>query len=268
MEGAGAISKRERRANAPPAPAAPAVGRGIIGRSGGLLGFFQRVRFGQVLDVGKPEDFEEVTRRAVKHGPADFFGPADNLDEVVFHEGAKRFAAGNAADDLDAGARDRLFVGDDGQGFEGGGGEPAVILLPHQALDVLRVLRQRQQLVPARPLLDPIRRLPLLVRLVQLLDRLLDRLRRIHPHNLRQLPRRQRNVRGKQDRFEHLEKRHGIRRQLRRATRRRDRFPRILARSRKIGLIDRFRNDIFARRILRKRHFCSGRGGRSFRRFL
>jgi len=88
---------------------------------GGLFRFFEGVGFGEVADVAEAEDFEEVAGGAVEHGSADFFGAADDFDEVVFHEGAEHFAAGDAADDFDAGAGDGLFVGDDGEGFEGGG---------------------------------------------------------------------------------------------------------------------------------------------------
>src|SRR6185503_13339223 len=76
------------------------------GRS--VLRFFeQRLGLGEVLDGVEAEQLEEALGRAVKDWPAGLFGAAGDLDQVLFHQAADRFPAGDAADGFDVGAEDR-----------------------------------------------------------------------------------------------------------------------------------------------------------------
>ena len=58
---------------------------------------------------------------------------AGDLDEAFFHEETQRFAAMDAADGFDVGARERLAIGDDGERFAGGGGKTHFLLAAAQA---------------------------------------------------------------------------------------------------------------------------------------
>ena len=83
------------------------------------FGHLQFLDGGQVFETAQAEEFEEVLGCPVKHGAADILGPADDLHHAEFAQAIKDLADGHAANRLDLGADDGLFVGDDRQRLHG-----------------------------------------------------------------------------------------------------------------------------------------------------
>src|SRR5258706_11566351 len=152
-----------------------ALGRTAIGIGGVLflwLGQFFGLR--KVFEIVHSEELEEAFGGAVEDGAAWFFGSAGYVYQVLFHEGADGFAAGYASDGFDIGSEDGLFVGDDGEGFEGGLGELGVGLALVEALEDVAELREGEELVTAGDLFDAEGSGGVFVLLVEILDGLAD----------------------------------------------------------------------------------------------
>src|SRR3954454_24978029 len=110
---------------------------------------------GQVFDTVETEEFEEAFGRAVEDGSAGLFGAPGVFHQMLFHKAADGFPAGASANGLYIGAKNRLFVGNDCQGFEGGLGELRVGFLLVELLEMLAVSGEREDLISAGDLLNP-----------------------------------------------------------------------------------------------------------------
>jgi hypothetical protein len=93
---------------------------GVIKLAGHLFKFFDA---GELVDVLEAEAEEEVFGGFVEDGAADDLLAAGGGDELAGEEGAEDAGGVDAADLGDLGGGDGLFVGDDGEGFEGLEGE-------------------------------------------------------------------------------------------------------------------------------------------------
>ena len=82
--------------------------------------FSQLIRRREPFQAAQPEVFQEQGGRAVVHRASDHFGASNLLDEAALEEGLHDAVHVHAADLFDFGAGDRLPIGDDGEGLEGG----------------------------------------------------------------------------------------------------------------------------------------------------
>jgi len=92
----------------------------VIKLAGHLLELFDA---GKLVDVLETEAEEEVLGRFVQDGAADDLLAAGGRDELAGEQGAEDAGGVDATDLGDLGGGDGLFVGDDGEGFEGLEGE-------------------------------------------------------------------------------------------------------------------------------------------------
>src|SRR5262249_54065104 len=86
-----------------------------------FLELFHARQFAQVF---QSEVDKELSCRLVKDGTAEDFFAARGGDELLIEKGFDDACSLNAANLVDLRNRGRLFVGDDGEGFEGRQGEP------------------------------------------------------------------------------------------------------------------------------------------------
>src|SRR5437870_7021735 len=74
----------------------------------------------QFVEIAQTEMIEEKVRCLVKQRTPRNFGTPGNFDESALHQGLQNAVDRDAADRFDIGARDRLTVSNDGEGFERG----------------------------------------------------------------------------------------------------------------------------------------------------
>ena len=94
--------------------------------SGVGVGTLLVLRRGEVFKTIKAKEFQKSLGCSIQDGAAGDFGSAGDSDQMLFHEAADGLAAGDAADGLDVGTKDRLLVGNDGQCLQSGFGESGV----------------------------------------------------------------------------------------------------------------------------------------------
>jgi len=74
---------------------------------------------GQFIQIAQTEVIEKKLRGLVEERPSRNFRTTANFDETAFHQCLQNPINGDAAHGLNIGARDRLAIGDDGEGLAG-----------------------------------------------------------------------------------------------------------------------------------------------------
>src|SRR2546423_3264732 len=166
--------------------------------------------------------FEEKLGRLIEQGAARNFRATGDLHQTAFHQILQHAVNGDSANRFDVGARDRLAIRDDGQGFERRRSKPRRFHCREQLPDPRRVSRIAHQL-PAFRFLRELEGAALLDVLdLQSFERgghlRLSRFRELVRQQLivvarafdggSELARSQRLLRGEQERFYHLGESH------------------------------------------------------------